>query len=181
MKWISKVIQFQDSSLTFSPLKKKQSGYEFKLLQLVFCFCMESKWLSQKDYHSDVCNRKWKSDLCRRRGGGSTSFTLMSWKDCEISSIENGMLSFVEKKLVIVYVFFTCFCYRSIKFGYLESASSKKVLFGVLIESSTVSCFSFAITWNSVNISKKVNMYGVGYLQKVHLFSSFDKESFIRI
>ena len=82
-------------------------------------------------------------------GGGSMSERLMSLKDRNISSIENGMLKFLQAMPSAFFFFF------GIKMGrrefvkvnyYLESTSSKKELLGILIESSAIIILILPIT-----------------------------------
>lgn len=55
----------------------------------------------KQNTHSVGCNRKWKSDLWRRRAGGSISDMLTSSKDRDISSIDKGTLKKKKEKILM--------------------------------------------------------------------------------
>lgn len=86
-----KIYIFEHSSLSILPINKRKNFNQSNPITIILFLCIKSKENVQNSYAA-ACSRNWKSDLWRRRGGGSTSDKLIFWKDRDISSIENGML-----------------------------------------------------------------------------------------
>ena len=104
------------------------------------------------------CRRKWNCEFCLSSAGGSTSNGSMSSIRCAISSKDIGMLHFstfwaLDQWLPLLFqwgnqlhIHILVPYYRI----YLESSSSRKELFGVVIVSSVVIVLIFPMTWSNV-------------------------------
>lgn len=91
-------IWFPSSSHT--PRQKNRELQSIKWIN--WCFILKYVYTKQEPEGSQsiCCSRKWKSDLWRSNGGGSTSDRLTSRNERDISSIEKGMLPISEFILV---------------------------------------------------------------------------------
>ena len=104
------------------------------------------------------CRRKWNCEFCLSSGGGSTSNGSMSSIRCATSSKDIGMLHFStlwasDQWLPLWFQLGNQLHIHILVLNYwiyLESSSSRKELFGVVIVSSVVIVLIFPMTWSNV-------------------------------